>query len=93
MQAFALDNIVCQTGFFTLCYTVIDITDYLHILFRVIDAPYVSNCLKTVQETVLPHALQTLQILSVDSADQRAKANIHNANKSYYTDLCEIDKC
>lgn len=79
MQAFALDDIYCPSGFFTAKYSVIDITEYLDILFRCVDVTCVSMCTDTVRKTILPHSLQLISMLDAQTADQRCAVTADEA--------------
>jgi hypothetical protein len=74
LQSFAIDDLVCPTGFFMSRYNVIDISDYLDIVFTAVDVPCVDNCISLMQNTILPHSFQTLRMFDGVTAQQRALA-------------------
>jgi hypothetical protein len=65
LQAFALDSVVCPTGFFTARYTVVDISTQLEIIFRSVDSHSVRRAFKrsNCQDSIIV-ILNTSHILS-----------------------------
>jgi len=60
LQSFAMDSVVCPTGFFTSRYAVIDITETLDIMFCTIDGYYVEKAISVLQNNVLNHVDQVM---------------------------------
>lgn len=79
LQAFAIDEVYCPTGFFTSYCKVIDVTEYLEVLFRSVDGCCVSKCIDVTKRTVLPHALQMMRMLDADTAEQRSLVTAEEA--------------
>lgn len=72
MQAFALDGVFHPTGFFTSRYRATDVSEFLQVLYRTVDAPCVHLAVETVLHSSLPHALQSLDLLDA-SPEQRSR--------------------
>ena len=72
LQTFALDSVYHPTGFITNRYCLQDVTEYLDVLYRTIDAPCVHLAVETMRTSSLPHALQSIDLLD-SSAEQRAR--------------------
>lgn len=77
MQAFALDSVFHPTGFFTSRYRATDVTEYLQVLYRTVDAPCVHLAVETMLQSSLPHALQSLDLLDA-SAEQRSRRSVED---------------
>eukprot|EP00981_Chlorochromonas_danica_P008896 scaffold2338_cov184-Ochromonas_danica.AAC.7 len=73
LQAFALDNVLCSTGFFTNRYTVADIGPYLNNLFRTVDSFYIDNAIKLTNAMIVPHLEQLLGVLDCPTVSQRQR--------------------
>lgn len=73
LQSFGLDSVFCPTGFLSERYTVVDVTEFLDILYRTIDPPCVHMAIETARQSVLPHALQSIALLDTASAEQRSR--------------------
>jgi hypothetical protein len=72
LQSFALDSVVCPTGFFTSRYAVIDITETLDIMFCTIDGYYVERAITVLQSNVTNHLDQVMAPLrNSHGSDQR----------------------
>ena len=72
LQAFALDEVICSTGFFTSYYSVVDITEFADVLFRTVDGFVVDSATKIMHQNILPHCIQFLKMLDGETAEQRA---------------------
>ena len=78
LQAFAMEEVLCSTGFFTQRYNVVDITEFLDILYCTLDTPHVNYAIRTMHQSVVPHMEQTLSILDALTADQRARVTVED---------------
>ena len=71
LQAFALDENVCSTGFLSARYTLVDVTESVDLIIKSVDGFVLENAIETVTKSVLPHVHQVLNILDTRSAEQR----------------------
>ena len=78
LQAFALEDIVCSTGFFTQKYNVVDITEYLDLIFQTLDTPHVDYAIRTMKNSVLPHVEQAISVVDAHTADQRSRLTVED---------------
>ena len=72
LQSFALDTVICPTGFFTSRYTVADMSEMLSITYRTVDEYSVDNAIAVLRKSILPHIMQTIAILDGPTGSQRA---------------------
>ena len=72
LQSFALDTVICPTGFFTSRYTVADMSEMLSIIYRTVDEYSVDNAIAVLRKSILPHIMQTIAILDGPTGSQRA---------------------
>jgi hypothetical protein len=71
LQAFAMDDVYCATGFFTARYNVVDITTKLETLFRTVDCFYLENATALANVAIREHTHQFLSILDANTVSQR----------------------
>lgn len=76
LQAFALDEVYCTTGFFTARYAVVDMTANLDIIFRSVDGHYVDKAIDSMRQSILTHCLQTIGQLETSSVEQRGRLTV-----------------
>jgi hypothetical protein len=88
LQAFALEDLLpssvstarpVSTGFFSSYFSVVDVTEYLDILFRTVDMAALDRAIVTVRKSVVPHALQFLRMIDAETAEQRASTTAEDA--------------
>jgi len=72
LQSFALDHVLCPTGFFTARYSIVDITNHIETIFRSIDPVSVDGCLAAARSIVM-HTEQMLNGLNHRSNYPRAQ--------------------
>jgi len=78
LQAFAMEEVYCSTGFFTQRYNVVDITEFLDILYCTLDTPHVNYAIRTMHQSVIPHMEQSISILDALTADQRVRVTMED---------------
>ena len=79
LQSFALDSVVCPTGFFTARYTVADMSEMLSIVYRTVDEYSVDNAIAVLRKSILPHIMQTISMLDGPTGSQRAHVTAGDA--------------
>ena len=79
VQSFALDSIFIPVGIFTNKYNVVDISEYVDIIFRTIDSYTVDNAIDIVRKSIVPHCEQLISQLDAYTADQRTKVTADDA--------------
>jgi hypothetical protein len=78
LQAFALDENICSTGFLSMRYTLVDITENIDVIIKSVDGFVLENAIDTVTKSILPHVHQMLNILDTRSADQRVRLSMED---------------
>lgn len=73
LQSFALDSVVCPTGFFTARYTIADIGPSLDTIYRTVDGYHVDSALRLTRSMISSHMLQLLSILDCPTVSQRQR--------------------
>ena len=79
IQSFALDSVFIPVGIFTNKYNVVDIAEYIDIMFRTIDSYTVDNAIDIVRKSIVPHSEQLISQLDAHTADQRTKVTADDA--------------
>lgn len=72
LQAFALESVFCPTGFLSNRYTIVDMTEFLDVLYRTIDPPCVQVAVEAASSAA-SHMLQCVSILDTATAEQRSR--------------------
>ena len=79
LQAFAMDEVLCSTGFYTARYNVVDITTQLETLFRTVDCFYVENATSLANAAIREHMIQFLGGLDTTTVNQRDRMTAEEA--------------
>ncbi len=78
LQSFAMDDVLCSTGFFSMRYTLVDITENIDVLIRSVDGVALRNAFDVVTKCIVPHFHQLLNILDTSSSEQRYNLTIED---------------
>lgn len=72
LQSFALDSVVFPTGFLTARYQIVDLSEYLNLIYRGVDEYCVDKAIGILRKSVIPHVNQTIAQLDSQYGSQRA---------------------
>jgi hypothetical protein len=78
LKSFALDQLLCPTGFFTRRYGLVDMSDTFYVLFRSVDSFSLRLAHEATRTNILPHLQQVFRLLDTQSSEARTRLSLEN---------------